>query len=399
MIRSSKISLKFSNTEKLNKINNFINEYRNVMKIFVDLLWDKENISKLIPKKYTDQVKDKTWLSVRAIQSAAKQTSAIIRGTKKKNDQRKFIYNKLNEEGNYKKARKLKKIIEKHEESKPDINTIYPELDSRFIEIDLKNQTSFDGWIRLLSLGNKLRFNVPFKRTKHFNKLIKDGNLKPGIRLYKDKVTFNFEMPDVPKKSSGESIGIDVGIKKVFVSSDNQLGKEDKDGWNLSKIQKKMSRKKWGSQSFQKCQEHRKNFINWSLNQLNLDNVKEVKIEKIKHLRRGQRNNRFMTYWTYTDIFGKLQSLCEESGVLIRRITSTYTSQRCSKCGWVRKSNRKGEQFKCTSCGFICDADLNASLNISFDLPSISRKKRLLNLNREGFYWNLIDKECIVPYA
>jgi len=399
MIRSSKISLKFSNTEKLNNINDFINEYKNVMKIFTDMLWNENNIPKLIPKKYTDKAKGQTWLSARAIQSAAKQVSGIIRGTKKKNSQRLFIYNKLNEEGQYKKARKLKKIIEKHKEAKPDINTIYPELDSRFVEIDLKNKTSFDGWLHLSSLGNKLRFNVPFKRTKHFNKLMKEGQLKPGIRLYKDKATFNFEIPDKPKKNNGESIGIDIGIKKVFVSSDNQLGEEDKDGWNLSKIQQKMSRKKKGSKGFGRVQEHRKNFINWSLNKLNLSNIKEVKIERIKHLRKGQRNSRFMSHWTYTTIFDKLKSLCDESGVLIRRITPTYTSQRCSKCGWVRKANRKGEQFKCTSCGFVCDADLNASLNISFNLPAISRKDRLSKINISGFYWNLVSKECIVPCA
>ena len=175
--------------------------------------------------------------------------------------------------------------------------------------------------------------------------------------------------------------------------------KEDKDGWNLSGIQKRLSRRKKGSKGFQQSQEHRTNYINWSLNQLNLDKIKEIKIEKIKNLRKGKRNNRFMSHWTYTSIFDKLANLCEESGVQITHVVPTYTSQRCSSCGWVRKANRKGERFRCTSCGFICDADLNASLNISFDLPAIKKEKRLSHANIKGFYWHVIGKENIVPCA
>ena len=77
----------------------------------------------------------------------------------------------------------------------------------------------------------------------------------------------------------------------------------------------------------------------------------------------------------------------------------TYTSQRCSRCGWVRKGNRKGKQFKCDKCGFTHDADLNASSNIALDLPPVWKKERLLQNNRAGFYWNEVGKEPIVPNA
>ena len=42
-----------------------------------------------------------------------------------------------------------------------------------------------------------------------------------------------------------------------------------------------------------------------------------------------------------------------------------YTSQTCSHCGCVDKSNRVSQaKFKCTACGFECNADHNAALNI-----------------------------------
>lgn len=42
-----------------------------------------------------------------------------------------------------------------------------------------------------------------------------------------------------------------------------------------------------------------------------------------------------------------------------------YTSQTCSRCGCVDKRNRPTQaKFKCTACGFECNADHNAALNI-----------------------------------
>ena len=41
-----------------------------------------------------------------------------------------------------------------------------------------------------------------------------------------------------------------------------------------------------------------------------------------------------------------------------------YTSQTCSKCGFVHKLNRKNETFLCRNCGYTLDADYNASKNI-----------------------------------
>ena len=42
-----------------------------------------------------------------------------------------------------------------------------------------------------------------------------------------------------------------------------------------------------------------------------------------------------------------------------------YTSQTCSRCDCVDKKNRPSQaKFKCTACGFECNADYNAALNI-----------------------------------
>ncbi|MFC4049434.1 zinc ribbon domain-containing protein [Actinomadura syzygii] len=42
------------------------------------------------------------------------------------------------------------------------------------------------------------------------------------------------------------------------------------------------------------------------------------------------------------------------------------TSLRCSACGWIEKKSRKSQaDFECVSCGFTCNADHNASINIA----------------------------------
>ena len=167
MIRSSKITNKYANINKNNSLNYFIDEYKKVVIFLIDELWKEDKIPNLLPKQLTDKVN--SWLSKRAIQCAGKQASAIVRGTKKKQEQRLFVIHKLNKEGYFKKARKLQKIYDSKKVSKPNVNNICPELDSRFVKIDLDNQTSFDGWLTLTSLGNKLKIIIPFKRHKHLN--------------------------------------------------------------------------------------------------------------------------------------------------------------------------------------------------------------------------------------
>jgi IS605 OrfB family transposase len=308
------------------------------------------------------------------------------------------MINKLTEEGKTRKAKKLQKIYDNAKVSKPNIDIIEPELDSRFVELDLNNKTSFDVWITLASLGYKFKIVIPFKKSKHFNKLLEKGKLKLGVRLSKSNLTFSFDIPKKEKKESGNILGIDIGQTTLFSCSDNQVSKKDKHGHDLVSISNKLSRKKKGSKAFKKAQDHRTNYTNWSVKQLNLQNVKQIRIENIKNLRLGKKSSRQLSRWVYRGIFDKLISHCKDFGVQVITVDPTYTSQRCSSCGWTRKSNRKGKLFKCGKCGNILDSDLNASKNIALpDLPTLGESIRLEHPNRKGFFWNCSGQEPIVP--
>ena len=395
MIRSTKTTLKFSNKNKLDNLHLFIEEYRRVVVLFVDILWDLEKVPNLLPREITSQID--TWLSARAIQCAGKQSAAIVRGTKTKEHKRQFIINKLNNECKFKQARKLESINNKLKSSKPNINEVEPVLDCRFIKVVLDNETSFDGWVILGSLGNKMKIEIPFKAHKHFNKLKHNGTIKQTVQLSKRNITFLFELPEVEKKQSGAVIGIDIGQTDAISCSDGQQISKDNHGYSYETICKKLVKRKKGSKAFRRAETHRTNYINWVVNQINLDNVQTVRRENIKHLRKGTRTRRTLSHWNYAELFESLDMKLESLGVQVVKINPTYTSQRCFSCGWTRKSNRAGKQFKCKSCGHTDDADLNASKNISLDLPTISKVERLKQPNRAGFYWNVLNKELIVP--
>ena len=397
MIKSTKTSLKFSNKGKLCKLKLFIDEYRRVVSLFVDVLWELEDVKPLLGKELTSQVT--TWLSARAVQCAGKQASGIVRGCRKKQVQRKYQIGKFEKLGRLKQARKLQQIYNNVKVSKPNIQLVQPELDARFVKVNLKGSTSFDGWLSLASLGDKAKLTLPFKKTKHFNKLQAQGTLKVGVRLSLDEVTFMFELPAPTSRTIGSTIGIDIGQITTLTTSDGQTVDKDKHGHSYQSICDKLSRKKRGSRNFEQADKHRSNFLRWAVNRLNLTGVKTVNIEDIKHLRRGKRSSGSLTHWNYAELVGRLEEKLSDAGVQIVKVSPTYTSQRCSRCGWTRKRNRKGKRFKCEKCSFGCDSDLNGSFNISLNLPSISKAERLQRKNLTGFFLNVVSEVPIVPHV
>lgn len=226
--------------------------------------------------------------------------------------------------------------------------------------------------------------------------MFEQGTLLGGIRLSTDKVTLNFDIPE-PTPTSDKVVGIDIGQKSILAVSTGQSVDADIHGHTFQSICTKMKRKKKGSKAFARCQKHRQNFINWSLNQLDWSNIGQINREDIKNLRLGRRTSRSLGHWTYSDLVTRLDQKAEEHGVRIVKLSPTYTSQRCSACGWVRKNNRKGKKFVCTNCGHTADADHNASLNLSLTLSPLGGNDRRLHKNLKGFFWSC--QEPIVPGA
>lgn len=73
----------------------------------------------------------------------------------------------------------------------------------------------------------------------------------------------------------------------------------------------------------------------------------------------------FLKDWSYYDLQTKIENKAKEMGIKVVYIKAQYTSQRCSKCGYIDVNNRiKQALFKCQNCGYETNADYNASQNI-----------------------------------
>ena len=367
------------------------------MSQLVDILWVMEDIPTLITYEITDQIE--TELSARMVQCAAKQASGIVRGTREKQRRRLFIIKWLTSEGKFKQARKLQHIYDETNVSKPTINNVEMELDSRFVEVEFNRVNSFDGWVTISSIGNQIKLEIPFKKTVKINKFLSIGKMKNGIRLSKKNITLMFEFEGIENTSADNVTGIDIGVNSLLsIDYGNEKSQSIKNnhGHDLNSINDRLSRKKKGSNGFRRTITHRTNYINHSINQLNWTKIGTLKIEKIRNLRRGRRTSRKLQHFVYKQIFDKLKSNSERYNVCINEVDPTYTSQRCSCCGWTRKSNRKGLLFKCGNCSHEQNSDMNASSNIRLNLPEIGKKERLKRLNRKGFFWNVVSHEPIV---
>ena len=61
----------------------------------------------------------------------------------------------------------------------------------------------------------------------------------------------------------------------------------------------------------------------------------------------------------------KLIEKSRRYGGKVVKVASHHTSQRCSSCGFIDKTNRKSQSdFECIKCGFKINADINAAKNI-----------------------------------
>jgi putative transposase len=55
-----------------------------------------------------------------------------------------------------------------------------------------------------------------------------------------------------------------------------------------------------------------------------------------------------------------------KAGGRVEKINPAYTSQRCSACGTVDREARESQAvFRCQSCTYVANADVNAAINIA----------------------------------
>ena len=391
----------------------FLSEYQLAVKHYVDYFWttkvewiasdqsiktlDVTNERYDLPNfiSTTDnEPKNTPCLSSRIIKSAAGQALGIVGSVIAKRNKLAFKLNVATAKGDLNRVAKLQEELEKFKLTKPDAKITTANLDSNtleFIVVDDNGESfkEFDGFLKIKSMSKTLGFiEIPVKFHRQIKNLQKRGyKQKTTWFVSIDKVCSTWEKPLPTKKSSGRKVGADQGIKTCLTLSDGQITGTCNHGHSLESIMQKLSRCKKGSKNFADTQEHRKNYINWSIKQLNLTDINEIGYENVKNIRYKQNTSNFMKSWTFTTIRTAVERRCEEAGVQLTHQGSIYRSQRCSSCGFVHKKSRNKKQFTCTQCGHCLDADLNGALNHEVDLVDIPYVLMSRKLNVSGFYW------------
>ncbi len=189
-------------------------------------------------------------------------------------------------------------------------------------------------------------------------------------------------LPDVEFVPIGEVVGVDFGITRPVVASSNQFfGKRSWKGTERRYFRLKRALQSKGSDS---AKRHLKKLSHQvSRFRLNCDHVVSrqlvqsvspgttIVIENLREIRNttkqnGKEQKRAMHQWTFNRLRDLLVYKAEECGCVVVDVDPRHTSQRCSRCGHIHRSNRQSQsRFKCQNCGFELNADLNGSRNIA----------------------------------
>jgi len=378
MIRTSKHIISNASQGKRASLDQLFIDYKHDLEIYINYIIEgilplKPNLSsKLLP---TEVIKHSRYKQI-----IYKQASEIIRSQLDKSKKKRYSsYKKTyaymmknHPDSSFCKTKfsdlSLNNILKTKYFTKPNLNNVSINLDERFFNI--QNGNHFDNFVNLkLPYFNEkgtraLQINIPFNHHKHSNQFKHNTfKLRNNIQIKKVKNNYYIALiweKEIDIKTNGKAIGIDMGYKKLIVTSDNQVINGD-----LSDIYSKISRCKQGSNGFKRSLNHRDNEINRLCNLINIEDVNYIIIEDLVSVKTGKKyfTNKIQR-WSYAKTIDKINRICEDNGIMLVKVSPAYTSQTCSSCGHVDKKSRQGETFKCTSCKYEIDADYNASINI-----------------------------------
>jgi putative transposase len=236
------------------------------------------------------------------------------------------------------------------------------------------------------------RFAFPVKQTKRFKEL--QQNIESGCKLGKaslfykrGKWYFAVTIKIADKKTTNSNVmGIDIGLRQLAVASvktpqGREINRQFHNGKQAGFIRKKYRslRRKLGQikkikaiktiddkeQRWMIDLNHKisRQLVNLAVQEQvgtiimeNLENIRNT----AKSLNRADRN---LHSWTFYQLQQYIEYKAELAGIKVEYINPKYSSQSCSKCAKVKKSNRKANLYSC-QCGNHIHSDLNASRNI-----------------------------------
>jgi IS605 OrfB family transposase len=339
MRRACKVTLKFATARKRQAIRTLLQAYRAAVNFYIRSLWEARG--KLEKETLARLPAAQTRLSARYKSQALKQALETVISTKKA-------------------AKELAMPC-----SRPWFRGSAV-LDAKFVSVE-EGRGTFNLVVRLSTLVRGRKITIPTRSTAVIDKWLAYPNAKlaQGCTLSEDSLVLWVETPNLPEKTEGSELGIDIGVHKLLsLSSGEHLGTAFKQ--LRDKIRRKQSRSKAKGRALRE----RDRYIRETINQLPWNEIKLLAVEELKNLKKGKskkRNKNFrkaMAPWSYRQVIEAVKQKAQQHRVHVVSVPPAYTSQTCPCCGTVSKRNRKGEDFDCIHCKYHNDADTVGAINV-----------------------------------
>ncbi|MHB1455618.1 MAG: RNA-guided endonuclease InsQ/TnpB family protein [Armatimonadota bacterium] len=189
-------------------------------------------------------------------------------------------------------------------------------------------------------------------------------------------------LPDVEFVTSGQVVGVDLGITRPAVTSNKLFHGERR--WkeiNQRYFRLKCKLQAKGTKSAKrhlktlggKVQRFRRD-CDHVISQRIIESVNPgtvIAVENLENIRvttkqRGRKSRRRMHSWSFAQLRGFLEYKDEEAGCRVEDVDPRHTSTTCSRCGYTNRLNRLSQSvFKCRLCAYELNAELNAGINIA----------------------------------
>ena len=244
-------------------------------------------------------------MTARFKQLCCKKALDIKRSITKKIDIKKYIILKLErKEKNIKNEnsiKKLAKIIEKLNKI-PVLKNFSLDLNSNFVEFFTTKKGLYRQWIHISSLGKEYNMNIPFLKTKIYNKFVSNNfQLSNFISISNNIIKVVFTKK-ISYKENGKEFGCDIGLNNVLTLS-NGIQTNSLNNKSLPSLHHKLNNRTKGSIRYHETIIERDNYIKYAINKIDFSDIKVLYLEDIKYLRFKKHCSKFLRCWRYALIF------------------------------------------------------------------------------------------------
>jgi putative transposase len=230
------------------------------------------------------------------------------------------------------------------------------------------------------------RQHVPFRSRERHHRQLAVATAFDSADLLERRSGFwlylTVTLPDVPFEDAGAVVGIDLGLDRPAVASNNTFHGPRR--WRAIerrtfRLRRQLQAKgtpsarrrlrRLGSKvaRFRRDCDH---VLSKRLVQ-SVEPGTTLVVENLAHIRsrtkqRGREQRRRFHAWSFAQLRRFLTYKAEAAGCRVVGVDPRHTSQTCSRCGFQDRRNRVSQAvFRCRSCGFELHADLNGSRNVA----------------------------------